>query len=918
MEIAELKARLNIVNVLAHYGLRPDKSGRVHCPFHLDQTPSMQVYQATGTVYCFSSNCRLHGKAIDGIDFILHKENISKHQAIQKAQTLLKAMPTLTKATPENSISPEVKTPNADKSPATDKGEALSRSAVLGKAFGAFQAALRNSEVARSYLIHRCLSEPVKQGKIEVGYNSGGMHQYHKHLTESFAACGILYKNELSRGYSTFAKHSLAFPLRDVENHIVGLYFRSLPVGQSAGEDKAEAKHFYLRDRAGLYPAYPKADAKTLVLTESVIDAATLYNYPSVLGEQTAVLALYGTNGWTAEHDKAVSNLAALQEVVIFFDGDAAGHAAVGKYSKQLMGTYPGLKISHIQTPEGEDINSLAQSYEQAIFQNLFENRIYLSSQNGLVSYPLFGQEDSSEADSDPEPDEDQAKPAVTKLQVLSNELLVYDNCELNISVLGGIKLTGLDRMRVTLKIVHKRKSTLPLRHNLDLYHSGQTGGLVSKICEQMETNQTQTMKTIEALITELENYRAKRLEAMQPKKQQTRRLTDRERQQAMNFLQDPGLLEKTNEMIAQSGLVGEDVNRMIAFLIYTSRKRENPLHLLCLGASGSGKTYLQEKVSALVPEEDKIEITTLSENAFYYFGQEELRHKLLLIEDLDGAADVLYPLRELQSKRRITKTVTLKDTKGNLKTVTLRVEGPVCVSGCTTKEKLYEDNANRCILIDIDSSKTQDEKIIAYQRQLSAGTINRSSENQAVLLLQNCQKLLKSIAVRNPYAPLISLPETVFKPRRTIGLLLSFIETITFYHQHQLPVRKDPLTGENYIQTTPEHIKQAFGLLTEVLFRKSDELTFACRSFFERLKTHLEKENKESFYAKPIRSAFRIAPATLSRYLFELERYGLLKSKGNKYKGYEYTLTNTDEYRSLKALIDSHLQVILDKIAVP
>ncbi len=47
---------------------------------------------------------------------------------------------------------------------------------------------------------------------------------------------------------------------------------------------------------------------------------------------------------------------------------------------------------------------------------------------------------------------------------------------------------------------------------------------------------------------------------------------------------------------------------------------REKPLHIMSLGASGTGKTYLQEKVSELIPEEDKIEITTLSKNALYYY----------------------------------------------------------------------------------------------------------------------------------------------------------------------------------------------------------------------------------------------------------------------------------------------------------
>jgi hypothetical protein len=45
-----------------------------------------------------------------------------------------------------------------------------------------------------------------------------------------------------------------------------------------------------------------------------------------------------------------------------------------------------------------------------------------------------------------------------------------------------------------------------------------------------------------------------------------------------------------------------------------------------------------------LIPAEDVIQITSLSENAFYYFGKQELKHKLVLIEDLDGAGEVLYP----------------------------------------------------------------------------------------------------------------------------------------------------------------------------------------------------------------------------------------------------------------------------------
>ena len=49
----------------------------------------MRVYHDTGTVFCFSGNCKHGNKAIDVIDFIMLQENSSKHQAILKAKELL-------------------------------------------------------------------------------------------------------------------------------------------------------------------------------------------------------------------------------------------------------------------------------------------------------------------------------------------------------------------------------------------------------------------------------------------------------------------------------------------------------------------------------------------------------------------------------------------------------------------------------------------------------------------------------------------------------------------------------------------------------------------------------------------------------------------------------------------------------------
>lgn len=70
MEISEIKQRLSILEVLSHYGLTPENN-RIRCPFHDDKMPSMQVYPKTDTAYCFSANCKTHGKALDVIDFIM-------------------------------------------------------------------------------------------------------------------------------------------------------------------------------------------------------------------------------------------------------------------------------------------------------------------------------------------------------------------------------------------------------------------------------------------------------------------------------------------------------------------------------------------------------------------------------------------------------------------------------------------------------------------------------------------------------------------------------------------------------------------------------------------------------------------------------------------------------------------------------
>lgn len=236
MEIQEIKQQLTLATVLHYYGLKADKTNRMHCPFHEDKTPSFQVYYKTQTCYCFSSNCKTHGKSMDVIDFILHKENTTKHEAIKKAVEIL-----------------DGRHETQDRKNRYQKD--LSREQFLGNMFQYFRNAINNSKPAKDYLEKRSLDFT----KLEVGYNSGQFHHGARKDENLIAQCleyGLLIDKGLigrtgEKAYGVFGKWSICFALRNKENEVTGLYFRS-----TLKDDNA--KHFYLKERKGIYPNYPK------------------------------------------------------------------------------------------------------------------------------------------------------------------------------------------------------------------------------------------------------------------------------------------------------------------------------------------------------------------------------------------------------------------------------------------------------------------------------------------------------------------------------------------------------------------------------------------------------------------------------------------------------------------------------------
>lgn len=885
MEILEIKRRLSLVDVLAHYSLKADRNGRICCPFHEDKTPSMQIYPKTDTAYCFSSNCKLHAKSIDQIDFIMYKEGITKHMAIKKAKEMILggAGQNGTKQSTHSTMTTQ---------PPTN----------YEKLFKALRQKYYRGTLAQDYAKERHLNYK----KLELGFNP--------------------YSNTEMKAL----KNCLIFPLRDIDDEIVSLYGRSIA-------KNPRSKHFYMKNRYGLYPGYPSTETKTLIIVEAPIDAATILSHTKY-----TPLSLYGTNGWTEEHTTSIKRIGDLEEVVFFMDGDSAGKQAIETYAKLVKTIVPKIKISKVNTPKGEDVNSLLDSHEPEILIHLIDNRTFLfSSESRSLGRQLCAKNKNRAKLK--EPSNDPSLREVLNQTINSNnqdqshtesnspsgppdlddsdpQFISWEHLQLYYRVLGKVSLFPVDKLVQTLE-VSKKESDNPrhkIRQRINLYEDDKLEKLADKIADRMELSTRDVHGSLIQLADLLTAYRSDQIKMESETGDEIEPLSIERRKEIIEFLKQPNLLPRINELIGKTGLIGEEKNRMLLWLIYTSRICAEPLHVMCLGASGTGKTYLQEKVSALIPDEDKLEITAMSDNSVYYFDREELKHKLVLIEDLDGANEekVMYALRELMSKKRISKKVVIKDNQGRMRTITLKVEGPICLSGTTTRESLYEDNANRSILIYLDQSSGQKQGIMDYQCRKSANLVDVQEQEKALKFLLDIQRVIRNVRVVNPYAMDLKLPNEVFKPLRTNQHYLKIIEIVTLVHQFQRERKRDQ-NNNYYIETTIEDIEMANTLIEDVFLAKSDELTKACRDFFERIKRWMASEEKNSFYRNQIRDAFRMNPNNVKYYLRQLNSFGLIRIiGGNRYKsGYEYEVVSMEDYKALRSRLVNALGQAVQKI---
>lgn len=900
MEITDIKSKLTLSTVLSYYSLKPDKNLRLNCPFHEDKTPSLQVYYKTHTAYCFSSNCKTHGKSIDVIDFVLHKENCNKAEAINKAVEILNYY--------EGKISHQQKP--IEITPSTIL--TVSKEVLLQNMFTYFKNAVHNSKPAQEYIKSRNLN-PIK---IEVGYNTAQFHHGNRRdeiLINNCVAIGLLSpwgvnnRKPEEQAYKAFGKECICFALRNQGNHITGLYFRSTT-------NNDNQKHFYLKESTGLYPNYPAPQTQKLIIAESIIDAASLLQIESIT-KQYSILAAYGTNRLNDEMQTSIKELTQLKEIIFAFDNDEAGRQAAVKYATQLKAFLPNIIFTTITLPN-KDVNETLQAHNEDIFLHLLEQRtnIFFSNEKSIEKEKpqatLF-------IETTPKPIQ-KGNTDNAILNTTNPYKLIYQTATAIYFIKGGVDKV-MSKLQITLEIenptlqhaINKRRFT-----KLDLYDSKQIEKTAQEANDYLQLIKPDVEKDLHFLTEALDGYRENELmqtteEANEP---QQYILTTQEKNEALQIAKDKNLIETIKEKLTHTGIVGEAENKTFLFVVGASHIQENPLNALIQGSSGSGKTNLLKGIFKIMPEENKKIYSRCSEKMLYNVPKYYFKNKLVCFEDVDGLGEEAeYAWRELVSNGQLISGVSYKDEKGNIGIKELTVYGPITSIACTTKGAIYADNMSRLFLIAIDESKEQTKAVNEYQAKEAAGLINKQEQCIAIKQLQNYVRILEPYQVHNPHATKLKLPEGITDERRLYRLYLYFIDMITVLHQHQ---RKR--TEQNKLIATKQDCQIAKDLMFECIMLKMDELDGSLRQFFERLKDYVSKQNNNSFEftQREIREALQVKKTALSYYINELMSLEFLQQTSSHInKGNRYRVLHFDNYRKMREDVKAYLQKQIDEL---
>lgn len=366
----------------------------------------------------------------------------------------------------------------------------------------------------------------------------------------------------------------------------------------------------------------------------------------------------------------------------------------------------------------------------------------------------------------------------------------------------------------------------------------------------------------------------------------ETQPISSEDRERAEALLNDPDLLQRFLEATEKSGCVGEDNNKILVYLAMTSRLLDRPISLIIKGDSSGGKSFLVERISAFMPDAEKLAFSTITPKALYH-RTDDLSHKILIVYERPGAEDSDYPIRTLQSEGKLTISMPVKDEKtGQFETMDKTVAGPVAYIETTTKSHIHPENETRCFEVFIDESEEQTDRIHEVQRaRYRSKGITQPPD---LSLWQLAQQMLTKRTVKIPFIDLITFPSTPIRARRDHQRFLTLVETSALLHQFQRSTQT--VDGEEHILASEVDYAIAYGLASAVLGQTIKAISPKTESLLMKLKEKFGGENGETFQRKEVYGLVEWNTKTVDRCLKEAAGQGCLDVlKGGQGKAYEY-----------------------------
>ncbi len=340
-------------------------------------------------------------------------------------------------------------------------------------------------------------------------------------------------------------------------------------------------------------------------------------------------------------------------------------------------------------------------------------------------------------------------------IQEIENGFL-FQFPHLNYRIIGNFSEYTMN-LKANVKVYNQNEVFVD---SIDMYKNRDRQNFIYNIMDKFNIrDQLQLENDLNQIIEVIEKHKEKK---EKEKKRIKPELTDYQKEIGLRFLKNPNLIDKIEEDYTKLGYVRERKNKILLYLVMTSRLMDNPLHSILISRSGAGKSLLVDVTEELCPPEGLVSISDLSAQALYYFGIDELKHKFIVIGEKEGSEGADYPLRELITKKAITKAIPMKDSvTGQIKTVSIKVEGPISFVETTTSGEINPENLNRCFVIGIDESEDQTRLIHDLQRKnyTLQGYLQKKDMNKIIDKHIYAQRLLKKILVFNPYAESLSFP---------------------------------------------------------------------------------------------------------------------------------------------------------------